>query len=154
MVLGLRFFSKIQEAFKYSNRDALFLSVNKLLFRSFTHSPYLGNLANERADIEDSTPWLVKIMNWELAIWRVLQNMLIKLENNFFNKNAKHLFCHQIAFPGFGYWPRWYADTFRNLSVSVFEGQPRYSNDTEQRNKNLCDIVHYMFNHGGIVPNQ
>jgi hypothetical protein len=38
--------------------------------------------------------------------------------------------------------------------VTVLDGQLKYSNDTEQRNKNLCDIVHYMFKHGGIVPNK
>ena len=57
----------------------------------------------------------------------------------------------QIAFPGFGYWPRWYADTFRNLSLKA--ALPNYLNDTELRNRNLCDIVTFMYKEG-VVPNR
>jgi len=71
----------------------------------------------------------------------------------FFKSNFTHWFSFysQIAFPGFGYWPRWYADTFRNLSLKA--ALPNYLNDTELRNRNLCDIVTYMYKEG-VVPNR
>lgn len=63
-------------------------------------------------------------------------------------------FFRQIAFPGFGYWPRWYADNFRTWSSKLLEGHPSYANDTEQRNKNLCDVVHYLFKKYELLPDR
>ena len=36
----------------------------------------------------------------------------------------------------------------------MLEGHPSYTNDTEQRNKNLCDVVHYLFKKYDLLPDR
>ena len=54
-----------------------------------------------------------------------------------------------VKFPGFGFWPLWYWETFRNLTVSrnVTQMEP----SPLERNKAMCDIVEELFA-AGLQP--
>ena len=54
-----------------------------------------------------------------------------------------------VKFPGFGFWPLWYWETFRNLTVSRNVTQTAASSG--ERNRAMCDIVDELFA-AGLQP--
>ena len=54
-----------------------------------------------------------------------------------------------VKFPGFGFWPLWYWETFRNLTVSrnVTQMEP----SPGERNEAMCEIVKELFA-AGLQP--
>ena len=52
-----------------------------------------------------------------------------------------------VKFPGFGFWPLWYWEMFRNITMTL-NVTHLFHGDSKGRNKAMCDVVDNLFQQG------
>ena len=70
---------------------------------------------------------------------------------------------HLIPYPGFGFWPRWYAETFRNVTRSLYfppgpdnppEAESNFDSNADSKlgNMDMCNIAQLLYKTSNVMP--